>query len=74
MTDLAKLAAWLGISLPDLIGWIVGGLAAIATVLLYLHSRDDPPHVRRLKGHCVRCGYDLEGMERCPECGEETDV
>ena len=26
--------------------------------------------LRRRHGRCVRCGYDLAGLEACPECGE----
>ena len=30
--------------------------------------------IRRVKGYCIRCGYDLQGMDhiKCPECGELT--
>ena len=27
--------------------------------------------VRRRRGRCVACGYDLAGLDRCPECGAE---
>jgi len=29
--------------------------------------------IRRKRGHCIKCGYDLRGTEheRCPECGYE---
>jgi hypothetical protein len=25
--------------------------------------------VRRRRGRCVRCGYELKGLAMCPECG-----
>lgn len=25
---------------------------------------------RRLRGECLRCGYDLSGLDACPECGQ----
>jgi hypothetical protein len=28
-------------------------------------------HRRRRAGRCARCGYDVAGLERCPECGPE---
>ncbi len=27
--------------------------------------------VRSSRGHCTRCGYDLEGLASCPECGND---
>ena len=32
--------------------------------------------VRRNRGHCLKCGYDLRGTSGgvCPECGVETEV
>lgn len=27
---------------------------------------------RRRRGVCVRCGYDLAGLAKCPECGREA--
>ncbi len=32
--------------------------------------------VRRKRGHCIKCGYDLRGTEQevCPECGVETGL
>lgn len=36
--------------------------------------RFGPGHIRRFRrrrrGLCVNCGYDIAGMQRCPECGE----
>jgi len=30
--------------------------------------------IRRKRGHCIKCGYDLRGAEHevCPECGAAT--
>ena len=30
--------------------------------------------IRRKRGHCIRCGYDLRGAEHevCPECGAQS--
>lgn len=28
---------------------------------------------RRQRGGCAACGYDLTGLDRCPECGRETN-
>ena len=30
--------------------------------------------IRRKRGHCIKCGYDLRGAEHevCPECGVEV--
>ncbi len=30
--------------------------------------------IRRKRGHCIKCGYDLRGAEHevCPECGHEV--
>ncbi len=42
--------------------------AAIATiVILVLDQR------RRLPGGCPKCGYDLAGLDQCPECGTAAD-
>ncbi len=32
--------------------------------------------IRRKRGHCIKCGYDLRGAEHeaCPECGVETGL
>ena len=42
----------------------------ILEILLTMRRR-----VRRWRGQCLRCGYDLRGArhERCPECGAETE-
>ncbi len=31
--------------------------------------------IRRKRGHCIKCGYDLRGAEHeaCPECGAARD-
>lgn len=42
--------------------WIIGSLPVLAIAF-----------VRRRRGRCARCGYDLRGAktQRCPECGRD---
>ncbi len=43
-----------------------------AVTLIFKNSRTGLAHQRRKEGLCVKCGYDLFGLdfnERCPECG-----
>jgi hypothetical protein len=28
--------------------------------------------VRARRGRCLKCGYDMRGLDACPECGAET--
>lgn len=44
--------------------------ATAAAIWLYCHLLNH--HWWRKPGHCVACGYDLQGSvsESCPECGE----
>ena len=52
--------------------------AAIWLFLMYLLA--GPGIIKRTfrhsRGYCIRCGYDLYGMDHdnCPECGEHTQV
>ena len=33
-----------------------------------------PSERRRRRGLCPRCGYDIVGLDRCPECGAEAPL
>ena len=48
-----------------------GTLGTIATVWLRSELRGERLKRRRVRGECVRCGYDLYANESgvCPECG-----
>ena len=57
--------------------WIIQGTFWLPTLLLALPlAISASPWARRRRratqGLCIRCGYDLSGMEHdsCPECGE----
>ena len=69
---LPRIIWWPDFSIARLQGfipfWMLFGLAAMATSLLWWRDRRPP------KGHCQNCGYDLTGnvSGRCPECGEAT--
>jgi hypothetical protein len=30
--------------------------------------------IRRRRGHCISCGYDVRGLPRCPECGSQAQL
>jgi len=51
---------------PPAIGWLAP--FAILSGLVFLRNRYRPIFLR---GHCGKCGYDLQGLPepRCPECG-----
>jgi hypothetical protein len=51
--------------------WFVVGITALPPGLWYLFwRRRRRVQLRRERGQCVRCGYDLrESPGRCPECG-----
>ena len=47
---------------------VYGGLAfAVSTVPGFVRRR-----VRRRRGRCVACGYELQGLVPCPECGARS--
>lgn len=55
--------------------WFVLTLLALAPAFRSIRwiARSQRSKRRRLRGLCVRCGYDLrESAERCPECGWTT--
>ena len=48
--------------------------AAASAGMAYASHRNHLREERRLFGHCLRCGYDLQHSEdRCPECGHVID-
>lgn len=54
--------------------WIPTVLVAAAWLALPFASRRRRRRLRRKRGLCVKCGYDLQGNESgvCPECGVEV--
>jgi hypothetical protein len=50
------------ISFAIAVGMLVAGTGAVRRV------------VRRRRGKCVACGYDVRGLPVCPECGKPADA
>ena len=60
--------------IPIPLGFVVNTLLYAAFIGLPIAGRSAGRRViRRKRGHCVKCGYDLRGAEHevCPECGRE---
>lgn len=56
--------------LNTLIWSVAGYLILIMNTRIRLRIRRERQHKRmRKQGRCVRCGYQLDGLVRCPECG-----
>jgi hypothetical protein len=63
-------AFWMKVLVPH---WLVAMVAAFVSFLATLP--DWRARRRRLKGLCVRCGYDLRGSpDQCPECGAKSNA
>jgi hypothetical protein len=61
-TDVLLSAPWLFLLAVVCVPWV--------GVLLLRAQAAHRIHVRRKKGHCIHCGYDLRASpDRCPECG-----
>ena len=63
---------------PILIGFVVNSLLYATCLWLMISVPLDVRHmIRRKRGRCIKCGYDLRGAsgggcEGCPECGVPT--
>ncbi len=56
---------------PIWFGLIVNSLVYALGLCLAVRLVKHLPRVARTRrGLCLRCGYDLAGLERCPECGD----
>ncbi len=58
--------------IPIALGFVVNTLLYAAFIGLPIAGRSAGRRViRRKRGHCINCGYDLRGTEHevCPECG-----
>jgi hypothetical protein len=51
-------------------GWLLAVLGTFHGVIVYLYSR------RKVKksGMCSQCGYFIQHLNVCPECGQATEV
>ncbi len=60
----------------DVTMWLVIPLAAIYPIIAFIRAPYRRRALRRRKGLCVNCGYDLTGNVSgiCPECGEKLIV
>jgi len=57
--------------------WLPTALIPVMWIaVLLLSSRHRRRRLRRKRGKCIRCGYDLTGNESgvCPECGTEVTM
>lgn len=56
--------------------WVLTGFTILAWLALPLVARRHRRRLRRKRGLCVKCGYDLTGNESrlCPECGDEVET
>ena len=56
--------------------WVITGIACLAWLGLPFVSRRTGRRLRRQRGLCVKCGYDLRSNTSgvCPECGNEVQV
>lgn len=50
-------------------------LIAVPAAILLLFAASPRRYLRRRRGQCLHCGYDLRSLAsaRCPECGSPTD-
>ncbi len=55
--------------LINLAAWSASGAVLLSTPRLAMVIRSS---YRRRRGQCAACGYDLRGLERCPECGRDS--
>ena len=56
-------------SLAFVLAALLGTLPLRGRTDLWLRRWRDRLFRRTPSGHCLRCGYDLAGLTRCPECG-----
>ena len=62
VTHLPVMPVWPGF----VVNTLVFAVVAVAAVVVPGVARAS---VRRRRGRCIACGYDLSGLDTCPECG-----
>lgn len=63
-----------GLILNPLVYAVPVWFALILPVLIQLGIRRIVSRSRRHRGLCQHCGYDTQGLAKCPECGDESSV
>ncbi len=69
---------WLGFAFNTIFYAAILWLLAFAPFTARRRLRRERGHIRRKRGHCIKCGYDLRGSSRgegvCSECGAAREL
>jgi hypothetical protein len=59
---------------PRPVGLLANTLLFAPVLALIVFARDIRRYIRLRHGRCTRCGYNLVGLARCPECGDQESI